>query len=516
MKKRTIIIISIVMGLSFAALLYLQVTYFHSMLRMRKEQFAESVSRSLSVVARNLEMEQTVDGLQQFMKEEYPEAFSKEDSTQAVHSGFTGAFPLEMHPSGVHTGKNVLLRPMPHPVTLPKGFVQHKYMLSSYSSLSDEMKNLISRQVTHQRDLLDRAALAILYSASNKPLAESVNFKLLDQTLRNELRNNGIDLEYHFTVTTRTGKEIYRCPDYSARGEKYCFKQVLMPNNLPANTGILAVHFPDMGSYLYSAVKFLVPSIIFTMILLITFIFAIFISFRQKKLSEMKNDFVNNMTHELKTPVSSISLAVQMLLDPNMPKSEKTTRHLSSIIADETKRLRMLIDVVLQTSVFEGRKIRFNEKEVMVNKLVREVSDTFSLKVKNAGGSLTTDFQAVEDEVMADEMHLTNVLFNIMDNAIKYRRPDVDFRLHVRTWNNSNGICISIEDNGIGIKHENLKKIFEKFYRVHTGNVHNVKGFGLGLAYVKNVIDLHNGKIHAESEVGKGTKFIINLPTIKE
>ena len=513
MKKRTIIVISMVMGICFTALLYMQVRYFHQMLTMRKEQFAESVSRSLSFVARNMEMEQTVEGLENYVKEHHPNEFKvDENSTDLDTIGmFTGAFPLGPDKK-THSGLSNM-QPLPHPVSLPKGFVLRKHMFTSYSSMSPKMKNLIKTQYIYQRALLDRVAVSILFSANEKPLSQCINFKMLDQNLRAELQNNGITIPYHFTVKTRTDKLLYRCPDYSPVGEENAFKQVLMPNNTPSNTGIITVHFPDMEKYLYSSVKFLIPSIIFTIILIITFIFTIYIAFRQKRLSEMKNDFINNMTHELKTPVSSISLAVQMLLDPSIPRSEKMTNHLSTIISDETRRLRMLIDVVLQMSVFEGRKIRFNHKDIEATKVIKDVIATFNLKVKEKGGTLETDLKATDDMIFADEMHFTNVLFNIMDNALKYRRPDVDFKLKVSTWNEHDDLCIAVADNGIGIKHEDVKKIFEKFYRVHTGNLHDVKGFGLGLAYVKNIIDLHHGKIRAESEYGKGTTIIITLPT---
>ena len=205
-----------------------------------------------------------------------------------------------------------------------------------------------------------------------------------------------------------------------------------------------------------------------------------------------------------------------MLIDPAMPKSEASTARLSNIINDETKRLRMLIEKVLQTSIFEGEKVSYKNKEIEANKLITDVVNTFELKVRQLGGKLDTDLQATESMIYADQMHITNVLFNLMDNAVKYRREDVDFHLKVSTWNEHQQLFISIEDNGMGIKKENLKKVFEKFYRVHTGNRHDVKGFGLGLAYVKGIIEAMHGKIQAESEFGKGTRFIISLPTIEE
>ena len=237
--------------------------------------------------------------------------------------------------------------------------------------------------------------------------------------------------------------------------------------------------------------------------------------FRQKRLSEMKNDFMNNMTHELKTPVSTISLAAQMLKDPAITKSTDVFKHISGVINDETERLSFQVEKVLQMSLFEKQKATLKMKELNVNDVVAHVANTFQIKVEKFNGNLDIDLQATDSTIEADKMHFTNVLFNLLDNAVKYRREDVDLKLLIRTWNNYNKIYISVEDNGLGIKKENLKKIFDRFYRVSTGNRHDVKGFGLGLAYVKKIIEDHNGTIKAESEIGKGTKFIICLPVVK-
>ena len=218
------------------------------------------------------------------------------------------------------------------------------------------------------------------------------------------------------------------------------------------------------------------------------------------------------MTHEFKTPISTISLAAQMLRDPSVAKSETMFKHISGVIVDETKRLRFQVEKVLQMSMFDKKVATFKPKEIDVNVLMQETVNTFRLKVEASGGTIDTHLDADDAVVYVDEMHFTNVLFNLMDNAVKYKSPDRELKLFVSTRNESGRLVIVIADNGIGIKREDLKKIFEKFYRVHTGNRHDVKGFGLGLAYVHNIIKAFNGTIHAESEYGKSTKFIISLP----
>ena len=279
--------------------------------------------------------------------------------------------------------------------------------------------------------------------------------------------------------------------------------------------GLVNVHFPTMDSYIFSSVRFMIPSVIFTLVLLVTFIFTIYIIFRQKKLTEIKNDFINNMTHEFKTPISTISLAAQMLQDPAVGKSPAMFKHISGVINDETKRLRFQVEKVLQMSMFEKQKATLKMKDVNANELIAGVVNTFALKAEKNNGAITSELDAALPWVFVDEMHFTNVIFNLLDNAVKYKKPEGELHLHVKTWNESDKLYISIQDNGIGIKKEDLKKIFDKFYRVHTGNRHDVKGFGLGLAYVKKIIQDHKGTIRAESELNVGTKFIIVLPTLK-
>ncbi len=490
MKKSTIWIIAIVMGIFFLALLFLQAKYFEEVINMRKEQFDESVTRSLYQTARNLELNETKKGLEtQFSKQS-----ERNDSTKTAKSPTT--FEARLH-------SNI-------PANVPKGlFLDNLNSNSTDESLRDSVK----QRYIYQRALLNEVVYSILYKASEKPLAERIDFPSLDSDLRTELRSNGININYHFYVTTSDGREVYRCPEYSSEGDRYTYRQVLYPNDPSAQKGILYIHFPDMQSFLFSSVKFMIPAIIFTLMLLIVFIFTIWSIFRQKRLTEIKNDFINNMTHEFKTPISTISLAAQMLRDPSVSKSETMFKHISGVIVDETKRLRFQVEKVLQMSMFDRKATTFKRKEVDANVLMQDTVNTFRLKVEASGGKIDAHLDAEDAIVFVDEMHFTNVIFNLMDNALKYKAEDRELNLTVTTHNESDDkLVITIADNGIGIKREDLKKIFEKFYRVHTGNRHDVKGFGLGLAYVHNVVKALGGSIHAESEYGKGTKFIITLP----
>ncbi|MDE6715372.1 MAG: HAMP domain-containing histidine kinase, partial [Muribaculaceae bacterium] len=261
--------------------------------------------------------------------------------------------------------------------------------------------------------------------------------------------------------------------------------------------------------------NYMIPAFVLTFILLVVFVYTIIVAFKQKRLSEMKNDFINNMTHEFKTPISTISLAAQMLSDDSVRKSPTMLAHISTVINDETKRLRFQVEKVLQMSIFDKQKSILKLQELDANLAISNVVHTYKIKVEKYGGKITSNLDAENALVNVDEMHFTNVIFNLLDNAVKYRNEDVPLELNVSTRDIENDrLEITISDNGIGIKKEDLKKIFEKFYRVSTGNRHDVKGFGLGLAYVKKMIHELKGDIRVESEIGVGTKFIITLPLI--
>ena len=517
MKKSTIWIIAIVMGLAFLGLLYLQFSYVEEMVTMKKEQFDESVNRSLYQASRNLEMNETLRYLEKDVQATERRAFSQDS---VMVDGLDGSirqshqFAVAADDGTVYSSFQLKTFEM-KPSSVPKAIILRKDK-SSLSEAVKSMQEIVRNRYVYQKALLDEVIYNILYTASDKPLKERVNFRMLDQDIRAELMNNGVNIPYHFTVSTSDGREVYRCPDYDEEGEKYSYTQVLFRNDPQSKMGVVKIHFPEMGNYIFSSVRFMIPSLAFTLVLLITFIFTIVLIFRQKRYTEIKNDFINNMTHELKTPIASISLAAQMMNDDSVVKTENMTRHLGSVIADESKRLRFLVEKVLQMSMFDKKSVVFKKKQLDLNEMVENVSATFTLRVEHTGGKIYTEIEAVDSAIYVDEVHFQNAITNLMDNAVKYRKPEEPLDIYIRTWNEHDRLLLSIRDTGQGIKKDNLKKIFDKFYRVHTGNKHDVKGFGLGLAYVKKVVDLHQGEIKCESELGKGTKFTISLPIIKE
>ena len=517
MKKKTIWTIAVIMGLSFILLLFLQLTYIREMANMKKEQFDESVNRALYQASRNLELNETLRYLEKDVRET-----ERKENNQG--NGSAGAQKDDADSSSRRTansfrGSNYLTfrmkMKMDNPVNMPKAMILINDK-NSNNAASRSLQEIVKNRYVYQKALVDEVVMNMLYSAADKPLKERGNVRILDQDIKAELINNGVNIHYHFTVTTQDGREVYRCPDYSDEGSEFTYTQVLFRNDPSSKMGVVKVHFPDINSYIFSSIKFMIPSVFFTLILLVTFIITLVIVFRQKRYNEIKNDFVNNMTHELKTPIASISLATQMLNDDSVTKSEKMRKHLVGVITDETKRLRFLVEKVLQMSMFDRKKSSFKKKHLDLNEMVESIANSFSLRVEHTGGKINVDIGAVDSDIYVDEVNFQNVIFNLMDNAVKYRKTDEPVDIYLKTWNDDKWLYLSVHDTGKGIKKDDLKKIFEKFYRVGTGNVHDVKGFGLGLAYVKKVVDLHDGEIKVDSEYGKGSTFTIKLPVIHD
>lgn len=511
MKKKTIWTIAIIMGLSFLALLLLQLNYIEEMAEMKKEQFDESVNRALYQASRNMELNETLRFLEEDVNRNELKT-NKNDTTKQKGATGTHQAPTGSNTTDTYTSfESKLVRS--DPSLTPKALVLRSDS-GSLSTTKKRMQEVVRNRYVYQKAMLEEVVYNILYSASDKPLKDRINFKLLDQDLKAEMMNNGISIPYHFSVLTQDGREVYRCPDYVADGEETNYSQVLFRNDPPNRMGVVKIHFPDMDSYIFSSIRFMIPSIIFTFVLLVTFIFTIVVIFRQKRYSEIKNDFINNMTHELKTPIASISLAAQMMNDSGLTKSPKMVEHLGGVVNEETKRLRFLVEKVLQMSMYDQKKAVLKKKETDLNEMVETIANSFTLRVEHTGGKVYTEIEAIDSKMYVDEMHFQNVIFNLLDNAVKYAKPDQPLNVYLKTWNTNDHLYLTIRDTGQGIKKENLKKIFDKFYRVHTGNRHDVKGFGLGLAYVKRMVDLHDGEIKVDSDYGKGTKFTIILPVI--
>ncbi len=504
MKKSTIWILTIVMACSFLGLLFVQIMYMENIIKMRNEQFSEIVKRSLYSVSTSLEQDETKYFLEEDVNE-VESAIYGSNTTQTKKFEYYITSPVDSTRYKIQGDLKTIK-------VEPKSNTNLKDINAKYKNMQEILKG----QYLYQKGLLNEVILNILSQSSNRPITERADSSIVNSYLKDELENNGINLHYEFAVVDRFGNSIYNSAGYELDEEASVYTQVLFPNDPVNKMTYLKVLFPTKNDYIFSSIKFLIPSFAFTFILLVVFLFTIILAFRQKKLSEMKNDFINNMTHEFKTPISTISLAAQMLNDDSVRKSPTMLQHISGVINDETKRLRFQVEKVLQMSMFDRQKATLKLQEVDVNSIVANIVHTYKIKVEKYGGHIESNLDAEDSIVNVDEMHFTNVIFNLLDNALKYRRDEIPLELSINTRNiGTDKIEITVADNGIGIKKEDLKKIFDKFYRVSTGNRHDVKGFGLGLAYVHKLITQFKGNIYVESELNAGSKFIIILPLIK-
>ncbi|MGB0884020.1 MAG: sensor histidine kinase [Flavobacteriales bacterium] len=340
-----------------------------------------------------------------------------------------------------------------------------------------------------------------------------LDFNEIDSILHKELKNRGIETDFSFAVTDNQRQFIHRSSTEDAKttylDEGYRQVFYLLPN--PHERYDIHLLIKKKFSYLVSDMRPII-AILTVMILIIagSFYYALRIIFNQKKLSEIKTDFINNMTHELKTPISTVSLALEALLKFDLRMDEQRSKKYLEICKNENARLGNMVENVLNSAANQKGELKLNCEELELNKLVSQVVENIEVQVRAKNGSISLKLEATDDLIYADPVHFTNILFNLLDNAIKYYR-DVP-KIEIKTKSDSSNVYIDVKDEGIGLKKEDKERIFERFYRVPTGNVHNVKGYGLGLSYVYDVVQKHEGSILVESELGKGTNFKIKLP----
>ncbi len=366
-------------------------------------------------------------------------------------------------------------------------------------------------KMENQKKLIEKVVKNI--NEIPKNIEERLGRDELETAIEDNLNDKGINLDYEYAVVDDQDKIYISSDNFDRQGFQNRHKAKLFPGDISSDPFYLKLYFPKEKDYISGSVRYMsVSSMALSFIIILIFSVTLWIIYRQKRLSEIKNDFVNNMTHEFKTPISTISLASQMLSDPSIPVEKKNIAHISNVITEESKRLGFQVEKVLQMAIFDKGKLKLKRRDTDILDVLSSVLTNFSIQVKDKNGDIAADFQAENTMVNIDSVHFTNVLSNLMDNAVKYseERP----KIFVKTWNKGKKLYISVKDNGIGISKENLNRIFERFYRVPTGNVHNVKGFGLGLSYVKKIIEEHGGTIKAKSEPGMGTEFIISIDNI--
>jgi len=503
----------IVMTITLLALMFMQYIWIKSALQVREHQFSQMVRQALYQIVNDLEMQETWTSVSDNfilnkqnssgMKGSY--YIQSPNDTVSISYQFNGSKPI------VKTNRSANV------------YVWND-SLKNYVQVSEKQNNKRSYFINPKTGRMqvvgaDSASKAVILQSivdqmsrvSQKPLEQRFKSRDWEYIIHRDLMNNGIPLDFEFAVCNDRNQFFFHSKKFPLDKPQESYRAMLFRNDLLHHPYFLHLYFPKKTKALLGTFKPIAfSSVALILIVMAVFTLTLFIIFRQKKLSEMKNDFVNNMTHELKTPISTVLLATQMLKDDSIPIEVKNTPRLSQLIEDETKRLQYQVEKILQMAAFDKGHVSLKLKEVDVNPLIEHVTQNFRINVQNKGGSLLTELDNGRSVIKADEHHLQNVIFNLLDNAVKYSGNEP--KITIKTHATKNFLEVSVSDNGIGMTKDDQNKIFEEFYRVHTGNRHDVKGFGLGLSYVRKVVEQHGGSIKVDSMLNVGTSFKILLP----
>lgn len=345
------------------------------------------------------------------------------------------------------------------------------------------------------------------------PIEQRLDQVQLDSTIKNSLAESGIDVMPEYGIIIDTANTIPIISDTSYQSELVLsdFKAQIFPNDIYAPRTNLALYFPDQTAFIWKQMIPLTISItVFMLIIIFCFIYALKIIFRQKKFAGRMVDFINNMTHEFKTPISTVALASEAIGRPDIIIQKEKVARYNQMIQDENKRMRRQVEKILQMAVLEEGDYDLNLTEINLHQIINKAVENSSIQIDNNNGSIALDLQAEKYQIRADNLHLTNIIHNLLDNAIKYspEKPEII----LSTKNHQEGIIISITDHGIGISESMRKSVFDKYYRVSSGNVHNVKGFGLGLSYVKLMTEAQGGTVKLDSTENRGTTVQLYFP----
>ncbi|MEM7160798.1 MAG: HAMP domain-containing sensor histidine kinase [Bacteroidota bacterium] len=500
------------MSLALVGLIVVQISLINENIEWRQQQFKKSVNRALSNVSFKLERH---------------EALNRIKSNRAGHRLFQQIDSLHKNsfkhlPTGsfsdtiiieTEDGNFIFTSDANYGGTYAEiNTIDAKGIQTAANSLNEIKK--ITQYSPNVSELLEEMISGMMSSEVFRDMDQRVDLSLLDSLIQNELKIWEVEADYEFSIVDISNQTQYgsfqKIRNYSAVTDSE-FQVELFSNELFSTPHFLKLNFPNQKGYLLGTMlPFFAISALFTFLVIGVFYYTINTILKQKKVSEIKNDFINNMTHELKTPISTISLACEALSDPDMQKSEQSRSKFVGMIRDENKRLGALVENVLKTAVLDKGKMKFKSEEIDVHDLLKTVTSRFELQLKEVNGDVEQRFKANHSTVSGDRVHLTNVVYNLLDNAIKYTH--VSPSIVIQTTDQGDELKIDFIDNGIGISKENQRKIFDQLYRVPKGNLHDVKGFGLGLHYVKVIVEKHLGRIFVESTLGKGSTFTIIIP----
>ena len=509
------------MSLSLIGIIFIQAYYINDSVNNEKERFTSSVVTVLNNVSNTIEEDEFEKYFSDFLSLDKDEKSDEEAVSR-----------LLIYQKNNNTKETLIYR---------SNVLEENYKLSStlfdigldsidikkitgnssteiYSNIDHseiDLKSPISRIIKSGTiDAAQRISFEKTFKeiSKNTPIHKRVSETEVRTLLSNKLKKYGIDIDFEFAIykgdlLTKVGSDNFE----NNKNETYSVPVFYDENNQTPYR--LLINFPDDKKFIFSSIiGMILLSIIFTLIIILAYTSALFQLVKQRKISEIKSDFINNMTHEFKTPIATINLALDAIRNPKViDDKDKVLRYLS-MIKEENKRMHAQVENVLRISKLEKNELNISKEKVEFQELIEDAITHVELIVEDRQGYIKTFFNADKSTILANETHFTNVVVNILDNAIKYspNAPEIE----VYTESIGNHIFLKIKDHGSGMSKAVAKKVFEKFYREQTGNIHNVKGHGLGLAYVKRIVEDHHGDISVESEKDKGSTFIIKLPLI--
>ena len=512
MNKKAIWIIIGLMGAALIGIVLLQMYWIRWSIQLNQQQFDKEIFSALNRVSEKLQdAEDMRNNLEVFNYiNTYPSSVWEQEFYQKVEEK-DGNLSVEL---SISNGTSI-------DSMMKENLLAHLTDNDQECNCANCQRERFERYEAQEKY---RQKLLINKLINPEPITRRIDLKYLDGAIKQELANRGIDIHYNYGVFSRNENSFvitnghYVVSDNNPKVVQAGWKNLvnshykvhLFPNDM-TSPGFLMIHFPSKVSLVWGSVwKTLLASIIFTGIILFCFAYTIQVIFFQKKVSEMKTDFINNMTHEFKTPIATISLAADSITSPMVMGNNDKIERFAGIIKQENKRMNSQVEKVLQMAQIDKKDFQLKLTDVNLHEVITQAVSHANLQVEGKGGSVTTDLKAERPIVEGDVTHLTNIIHNLLDNANKYSPQAPEISVHTR--NVSNGVEVVVKDNGIGMNKDALKHIFDKFYRVHTGNLHDVKGFGLGLSYVKALMTAHKGQIDVKSELGKGSSFILVFP----
>ncbi|MEX2595607.1 MAG: HAMP domain-containing sensor histidine kinase [Salibacteraceae bacterium] len=532
--------IIIIIAIALAGLVAIQIYWISNAVKLEKERIERSATEAVIDVIRMLERHETLTKIRSHQEAKY--LFIEEESNtepslppddslvqyvvkkKISRIGNNVEFRIERDQKDQKEEKTISysLEDLPYTTDLEDELrLQLKTSdsinldLQQESDVVHEDLDELRQRLKSKKAFLGDIVNSLIEVDIDQPIDERVDPEVVDSLLRLCLQNHGIALKYHIGIFNQKGEIVFgenrheknlRCSNVYAQ---------LFPSDVIQVPYFLKVYFPNQGGYIFGN---LIGLLFISLVLLTTLVWTSFFSIKtisnQKKNSEIKNDFINNMTHELKTPISTISLACEALVDPELGKIEKVKNRYLGIINTENKRLGLLVEEVLQSAVLDKGDFKLKREELDIHQVISEVVDKYQIQLKERKGEIQLQLDAKSSMIEGDKNHLINLIYNLLDNAVKYSKDQP--KIEISSTLKGNEIIIAVKDYGIGISQDNLKKIFDRLYRVPTGNVHNVKGFGLGLSYVKIIAERHGGRVSVESQLGKGSTFYVELPLKSE